>query len=53
MAHFPPQFRPIPNKPLFFDIAHNHLKFPSLETEIANQKSSGLTGLVKGWLWRK
>ncbi|XP_053207800.1 signal recognition particle subunit SRP68-like [Panonychus citri] len=53
MTDFPPQFRPIPSKPLFFDIAHNHLKFPSLESEIANQKSSGITGLVKGWLWRK
>ncbi|CAG2162591.1 unnamed protein product [Oppiella nova] len=55
LAQFPPQFQPIPCKPLFFDLALNHITFPSLEAEKANPKNSGITGFVKGWLggWRK
>ncbi|XP_074602027.1 signal recognition particle 68 [Brevipalpus obovatus] len=53
MANFPPQYQPIACKPLFFDLALNHLKFPSLEFEISKTKPGGLTGMVKGWLWRK
>ncbi|XP_054160646.1 signal recognition particle subunit SRP68-like [Oppia nitens] len=54
LAEFPPQFKAIPCKPLFFDLALNHIKFPSLETE-TNPKNTGITGFVKGWLggWRK
>ncbi|CAG2110757.1 unnamed protein product [Medioppia subpectinata] len=55
LAPFPPQFQAIPCKPLFFDLALNHIAFPSLEAEKANPKNSGITGFVKGWLggWRK
>ncbi|RWS15026.1 Signal recognition particle protein-like protein [Dinothrombium tinctorium] len=56
LVHFPPKFRPIPCKPLFFDLALNHIHFPSLEEEVASPKAGGLTGFVKGWLsggWRK
>jgi len=55
LAQFPPQFRPIPCKPLFFDLALNHISFPSLDAEKADSKAGGITGFVKGWLggWRK
>ncbi|RWS19824.1 signal recognition particle subunit SRP68-like protein, partial [Leptotrombidium deliense] len=56
LVDFPPKFRPIPCKPLFFDLALNHIQFPSLEEEISGPKGGGLTGFVKGWLsagWRK
>ncbi|KAL8616979.1 hypothetical protein ACOMHN_041897 [Nucella lapillus] len=52
---FPPDFQPIPSRPLFFDLALNHVEFPSLEDKMeqAQKKAAGggLTGLVKGWLW--
>uniref|UniRef100_A0A915AU48 Signal recognition particle subunit SRP68 n=2 Tax=Parascaris univalens TaxID=6257 RepID=A0A915AU48_PARUN len=32
----PPQFIPMPNKPMFFDLALNHIKMPDLETKIAS-----------------
>ncbi|KAL1438449.1 hypothetical protein MTO96_048062 [Rhipicephalus appendiculatus] len=31
IAAFPPPFEPIPCKPLFFDLALNHIEFPSLD----------------------
>jgi signal recognition particle subunit SRP68 len=55
LAHFPPQFKPIPCKPLFFDLALNHVEFPSLEAEIS-AKGGGITGFVKGLFgvgWKK
>lgn len=52
LVNFPPKFRSIPCKPLFFDLALNHLKFPQLEAETV-AKSSGLTGMVKNWFWKK
>lgn len=50
-----PDSKLIPCKPLFFDLALNHIEFPSLEEEMASDKPGGITGLVKGWLggWRK
>lgn len=56
LVSFPPEYEPTPAKPLFFDLALNHIKFPSLDAEIDEGKAkSGLTGMVKGWLggWRK
>ncbi|KAJ4444391.1 hypothetical protein ANN_06183, partial [Periplaneta americana] len=53
----PPDMRPIPCKPLFFDLAFNFVEFPSLEdkTEAAaggKKGGAGLTGFVKGlWGW--
>ncbi|UYV73507.1 SRP68 [Cordylochernes scorpioides] len=54
LAPFPPDFIPIPCKPLFFDLAINHIDFPSLEDKV-KQKSTGITGYLS-WLatpWKK
>lgn len=54
LAHFPPDFKPIPCKPLFFDLALNHIDMPSLEDEMTATKDGGITGFVKGlWGWKK
>ncbi|GAB1602902.1 signal recognition particle subunit SRP68-like [Argonauta hians] len=50
LVSFPPEFEPIPCRPLFFDLALNHVTFPSLDSKM-EQKSGGLTDLVKGWFW--
>ncbi|PNF17286.1 Signal recognition particle subunit SRP68 [Cryptotermes secundus] len=53
----PPEMRPIPCKPLFFDLAFNFVEFPSLEDKIeaaagGKKGGAGLTGFVKGlWGW--
>lgn len=58
-VQLPSEYRAIPAKPLFFDLALNHIRFPNLDEEINANKTqggqSGLTGMVKGWLggWRK
>jgi len=49
LTHFPPDFQPIPCKPLFFDLALNHVDLPQPE-EGTGAAASGLTGFVKG-LW--
>ncbi|XP_046550007.1 signal recognition particle subunit SRP68-like [Haliotis rubra] len=52
ITSFPPDFKPIPCRPLFFDLALNHLEFPSLEEKMEQKKAAGgITGFVKGWLW--
>ncbi|XP_069123968.1 signal recognition particle subunit SRP68-like [Argopecten irradians] len=52
VTSFPPDFEPIPCRPLFFDLALNNLEFPSLEDKVEQKKAgSGITGMVKGWLW--
>merc|ERR1711971_1434101 len=57
---FPPNFEPIPCKPLFFDLAREHVEFPSLDEKISvpgtaasPQGASG--GWLGGWLggWSK
>jgi signal recognition particle subunit SRP68 len=56
LTEFPPNFKPIPCKPLFFDLALNHIEMPSLEEETTEGSSGGLTGFVKGLLgggWKK
>lgn len=50
IAQFPPDFRPIPCKPLFFDLALNQVEFPSLDDKIEQKKGGGITGFVRGWL---
>ena len=50
----PPTMVPVPCKPLFFDLALNHISFPSLAENMENKKSTGagITGFVKGlWGW--
>ncbi|XP_007958049.1 signal recognition particle subunit SRP68 [Orycteropus afer afer] len=48
LVHFPPGFRPVPCKPLFFDLALNHVAFPPLEDKLEQKAKSGLTGYIKG-----
>lgn len=55
LVSFPPDFEPIPCRPLFFDLALNHIDLPSLEEHLEQKQKAanpkGLTGFVKGWLW--
>ncbi|XP_045214058.2 signal recognition particle subunit SRP68-like [Mercenaria mercenaria] len=52
LVSFPPDFKPIPCRPLFFDLALNHVEMPSLDDKLEQKKAAGgLTGMVKGWLW--
>uniref|UniRef100_A0A6J0VBJ6 Signal recognition particle subunit SRP68 n=1 Tax=Pogona vitticeps TaxID=103695 RepID=A0A6J0VBJ6_9SAUR len=48
LVHFPPEFQPIPCKPLFFDLALNHVTLPPLEDKVEQKTKSGLTGYIKG-----
>ncbi|GBN20897.1 Signal recognition particle subunit SRP68 [Araneus ventricosus] len=50
IAKFPPDFQPIPCKPLFFDLALNQIEFPSLDDRIEQKKGGGITNFVRGWL---
>lgn len=64
IVQLPPPFKPIPCKPVLFDLALNHLTFPSLDDKVQNrrqattaatdrgqqqQQQAGLTGFVKGF----
>ncbi|XP_003725432.3 signal recognition particle subunit SRP68 [Strongylocentrotus purpuratus] len=53
LVAFPPAFKPVPCKPLFFDIALNHLEFPSLEDKLETNKAAnakgGIGGFLSGW----
>ncbi|XP_061191309.1 signal recognition particle subunit SRP68-like [Saccostrea echinata] len=54
LVSFPPDFEPIPCRPLFFDLALNHIDLPSLDKHLEQKAAAnprGLTGFVKGWLW--
>ncbi|GJQ83650.1 Srp68 [Trypoxylus dichotomus] len=48
---------PIEAKPLFYDLAFNHVQFPPMQEKVEEQpqqKQSGITGFVKGlWGWGK
>jgi len=48
---FPPEFEPVPCKPLFFDLALNQVQFPSLAHKVEEKKAAGIAGYFKGWLW--
>jgi len=48
LVNFPPEFSPIPCKPLFYDLALYHLEMPSLEEKLASSASGG-GGAAKGW----
>uniref|UniRef100_A0A8C5GZC4 Signal recognition particle subunit SRP68 n=1 Tax=Gouania willdenowi TaxID=441366 RepID=A0A8C5GZC4_GOUWI len=48
LVQFPPDFEPIPCKPLFFDLALNHVAFPSLDDKVEQKGKGGLTGYIKG-----
>jgi len=40
LVNMPPLFQPMPNKPIFFDLAQNHIKMPSLESKLADTAAS-------------
>jgi signal recognition particle subunit SRP68 len=50
LASFPPNYAPVPHKPLFFDLALNNVEYPSLEHRV-ERKAGGITGFVKGLFW--
>jgi len=54
LIRFPPEPQPVPCKPLFFDLALNHIDLPNLDDRMEKKKETGgISGFVKGWLWGK
>lgn len=57
LVSFPPEFSPIPCKPLFYDVALYHVEMPSLDHKLespgAGAGSGGLGGWLGGWGWGK
>ncbi|XP_062507842.1 signal recognition particle subunit SRP68-like [Corticium candelabrum] len=51
LVSFPPDFEPVPCKPLFFDLAVNHIQFPSLKDHVEKKKAGGITGFVNRLIW--
>jgi signal recognition particle subunit SRP68 len=54
LVNFPPDFQPIPCKPLFYDLAVNHLEMPSLETKLGGGRGADAGGQkagLSGWIW--
>lgn len=50
LVHFPPEFEPIPCKPLFYDLAQNHIAMPSLEEKLGmSMGGAGAGGSTGGW----
>jgi len=50
LAPFPPAFEPIPCKPLFFDLAREHVEFPDLEKKVSGPSANNPQGASGGWL---
>merc|ERR1711988_1149831 len=46
---FPPSFQPIPCKPLFFDLAREHVEFPDLEKKVGGGPGAPCGGQKGGW----
>jgi len=51
LVRFPPEFDAIPCKPLFFDLAINHLEMPSLDAKLESQQDGGQKTGLGGWIW--
>ena len=52
ITSLPPEYVPVPAKPLFFDIASNHVSLPSAvqeKVQASNQAKGGLGGYFRGW----
>ncbi|XP_039595538.1 signal recognition particle subunit SRP68 [Polypterus senegalus] len=49
LVPFPPDFQPVPCKPLFFDLALNHVTFPPLDDKVEQKGKGGVTGFIKGF----
>jgi len=46
----PPDMQPIPCKPLFYDLAGNHVLLPDLRHKLETQeKKGGISGYLKTW----
>jgi len=50
LADFPPPFQPIPCKPLYFDVAREHIDFPDLSAKLGQGREDGGAGQKQGWL---
>ena len=47
----PPEMQPIPCKPLFYDLAANHVQFPDVSSKITTQeKKTGISGYMRSWI---
>ena len=46
LVDFPPEFQTISCKPLFFDVANNHLVFPPLEARMAKSAMEKMRGFA-------
>ena len=55
VVQFPPNFEPVPCKPLFFDVAGSMVQLPDLSDKIETKQepSRGLGVMMNGWLWGK
>jgi signal recognition particle subunit SRP68 len=53
LSPIPSEYKPLPTKPLFFDLALDHIEFPPLAHRAEKRGGSGLTGFVKGLFWGK
>lgn len=55
LVKLPPDFKPVPCKPLFFDLALNSVEYPNLDTEKTStptgEKGGGLLDKMKIWSW--
>ena len=49
LAPLPPDYKPLAGKPLFFDLALNHIEFPNVQHRV--KQSGGITGFVKDLFW--
>ena len=52
ITSLPPEYKPVPAKPLFFDIASNHVKLPpavQAKIQATNQGKGGIGGYFRGW----
>jgi len=50
LIHMPPDMQPVPCKPLFFDLAYNHVQMPKLSHKVQAETKAGITGFVKSWI---
>jgi len=50
LVEFPPSFEPIPCKPLYFDLAREHIEFPDLESKVNQGQKQGAGQKQAGWL---
>jgi signal recognition particle subunit SRP68 len=48
LVTWPPRLKPVPVKPLFFDVAFNYIEYPGRATPVAEEKSQGLDEVETG-----